>query len=180
MKELFNSFKHRAYRIETLPNYQVGSEIKSYNNFINGLPLDYGDNEWINNLIQWKKEGKKVKRIRIISEELTTYEKYEFYCYHNNFIAGEEIKIIPRHIYKNLVSKEYQFDYWIFDDTYICKLNYDSQGNYINNTILSKNINKYIEIYKLLDSNAKLNYYEIVKQINNYNVKINFNCGSVN
>lgn len=175
MKELFKVFKHSAYRIESLPNYKVNSEEKDYFNFINGQPVKYGDKDWIKELNQWPKDGKKIKRIRVISEELTSYEKYEFNCYHENFLAGEEIKVLPRSIYENLVKKADRFDFWIFDEKYMCKLNYDSDGTFLGSLRIEKNINKYIEIFNLLESKTLFDYTEIAKQINNYKVKINFN-----
>lgn len=175
MKELFDIFKYNAYRVESLPNYKVNSEEKDYINFINGYPVKYGDKDWINNLTQWKKEGKKIKRIRVISEELTLYEKYEFYCYHENFLAGEEIKILPRNIYETLVNKNDQFDFWILDEQYMCKLNYALDGTFLGSERLNENISKYIELFNLLESKSIFDYREIVKQINNYSIEIDFN-----
>lgn len=147
MEELFKNFRKSALRLEIFPEYKDDMDEEDYQNFILGKPMKYADIEWINNVKQWTKQGKVIKRIRIISENLTTYEKYEFICYNENNLAGEKVLVVPRIEYERLVNKQDRFDYWIFDESIVCKLNYSKEGRFIGYTIIKEDFEKYINIF---------------------------------
>lgn len=174
MENLFKNFKQSALRIETLPLYKEDMEDIEYYNFINGEPVEYGDKEWIGNLKRWTSQGKIIKRIRIVSDILTTYEKYEFFCYHKNCLAGEKIFVMPRNEYEKIVDRKDRFDYWIFDESTICKINYNNEGRYLGYTIIEEDAKKYVDLFYLLEKQRIFDYKEVIKKINNSKIKINF------
>lgn len=174
MEELFKKFKKSALRLETFPEYKDDMNEDDYHNFILGKPLNYADVEWINNVKQWTEQGKIIKRIRIISEDLTTYEKYEFLCYNENNLAGEKILVVPRTEYEKLVNKQDRFDYWIFDESIVCKINYNENGCFIGCEIIKENSKKYIDIFHSLEKKVVFDCEKVISQINNSKIKIKF------
>lgn len=174
MDELFKNFKKSALRLETFPEYKDDMDEEDYRNFVLGKPVKYADVEWINNVKQWTRQGKIIKRIRIISEDLTTYEKYEFLCYNENNLAGEKILVVPRVEYERLVNKHDRFDYWIFDESIVCKINYSEEGGFIGSTIIKEDSEKYINIFHLLEEQVVCDCENVISQINNSKIKIRF------
>lgn len=167
MKNLFDNFKTSAHRIETLPSYKIDSELKNYQKFILGKPCAFGDEEWINNLKKWISEGKEIKRIRVISEYVTPYEKYEFISYHNNFMAGEKIYVVNRNLYEQVIDLNRQSDFWIFDFSIVAKMKYSNIGEYIGADIIDNKVEvlEYIDAHKRIERYAKNTYQDVLRKI---------------
>lgn len=172
---IFEDFKHTAYRVETLPVYSVQDEIEDYNRFLLGQPLNPNNNdEWLKTIHKATQAGKIFERIRIISNELTDYEKYEFLCYHNNSIAGEKIYVLSADDYNKLVADEMKGDFWIFDNELLVKLNYNSNGEFLNIQQIDNNliVQDYKNIFEDLKLKVRFDYTEVVRQINLSKIQI--------
>lgn len=124
----FETFEKSAFRVEGLPEYKVEGETEAIQYFKeNGrVPDGFGKNwrELVNSNI---KSGKKMERLRLLSDELTDYERFELQAYWGQG-DGENIKIAPRNDYSDL----YQYDFWFFDDKWIAQVNYTEDGTFIN------------------------------------------------
>ena len=90
-------------------------EKQDFTNFVKGLPISENYNsEWLNSVRKWVSENKKIERIRVVSPQLTDYEKFEFQQYHENSKAGEKIRVLARSEYEELCYDELlNIDFWI-------------------------------------------------------------------
>ncbi|MFF4368459.1 DUF6879 family protein [Streptomyces sp. NPDC001594] len=97
---------------------------------------DYGDNErfaawrggsriaWDDRSSWWRPfhdqiaaavaRGVSIRRVRIISEPVSAYIRWEHYMTRANLAAGEEVRWVPRRLSSDLVLP--CNDYWLFDD----------------------------------------------------------------
>ena len=169
-QNIFDEFNYTAYRIEALPNYAVDFEDEAFGKFLNGNPVTENVNaDWLTLLRKWTSEGKTIERIRVVSEELTPYEKFEFDCYHKNWLSGERIYVLMRSDYDSLFNEEMAGDVWIFDESFAAKLNYDSDGHFINFDVIrdSDVIDKYVLLFYKAKSLCFGDYTRVTKQINN-------------
>lgn len=149
LKKLFDAFKDTAFRLEGLPVYNVPEEAVDFNKFKNGTFLSQEDNGWHGFLEQSKSQGKKIQRLRLLSQNLTDYEKFELRAYEKSLILGEEIRTTynPEHL------RNYEYDFWLFDNTWIARMNYDNDGKFIGQKVYkidSKNknyVDRWISIY---------------------------------
>ncbi len=135
---LFRSFKHTAYRLETLQTYDVSYEIEPYRAFLAGQPRphDPSKNAWTAMLAESAAAGKIVRRVHLVNEPLTDYLRYELeWSYPPNVEAGEDIHILPSKgvppgdlslLVLNRVS-----DYWLFDSSDLWVMQYDRDGAFV-------------------------------------------------
>ena len=132
--EMFGSFREQAFRIETFPIYKIeGGEWEEFKEYEAGKVLCIPPSEdWIDDLRRWRLEGKKIKRIRILPQELNNYLRYEIeWCYIKNYLAGEDFAFVGQNTYKKYVEKNTFGDFWLFDKKYVLKMQYDANGSYL-------------------------------------------------
>ncbi|MFD0169466.1 DUF6879 family protein [Streptomyces decoyicus] len=97
---------------------------------------DYGDNErfaawrrgeridWDDRSSWWRgfhdqvaravERGVSIRRVRIVSEPLSEYIRWEHYLTRANLAAGEQVRWVPRRLASDLVLP--CNDFWLFDD----------------------------------------------------------------
>lgn len=159
----FKSFKKTAQRIEALPEYNASESNKSFFYYNNGnITEDYSDAGWCKNIKEWVNEGKSIERIRVIPKKFNPYLSFEFTCYEKNILSGEKFFAIYEKDYKK-ICEELE-DVWIFDSKNFIKLNYDTDGKFINSELI--NNKDYNEIYRKLKENT-FDIQEIFKIIRN-------------
>ncbi len=123
----FETFIDTAFRLEALPQYIVENEKDAFNKFkVSGELLDGANSDWEKLVRANIASGKSMKRLRLLSDDLTLYEQFELQSY-SGLGAGEEIRINYRSQYKN----QYLYDFWFFDNEYITQMNYADDGTYI-------------------------------------------------
>jgi hypothetical protein len=132
---LFASFKHTAYRLETLQAYDVSYEIKPYRAFLVGQPRprDAAKNSWTAMLKDAAASGKTVQRVHLVNEPLTDYLRYELeWSYPPNVEAGEDIRVLPADLAPapSLATLGTLDDYWLFDSSDLWVMRYDHEGRF--------------------------------------------------
>ena len=157
--KMFGEFQISASRVEILPIYHIeGGEWEEFNQYRKGIPIQgFANQDWIEQLTAWKKSGKEIKRIRVIPTTLTEYLRYELeWCYPQNCIAGEMIKIVDQKNYEQLVIPETEGDFWLFDNKYVLQMNYNKDGRYIDEKLVNEQnlINKYIDLWVKLEQKS--------------------------
>lgn len=124
--QLFNDFKESAFRLETLPEYNVPDETLAREYFRANGTLPEGHNkEWLELISKNVSAGKTMKRLRLLTIPLTEYEQFEMAAYKGNIAAGEQIRF-----HKNKKLKPVQ-DFWAFDNTWIARMLYDDHGAWL-------------------------------------------------
>lgn len=124
--EIFENFHDEAFRLECLPEYLVESETAAINTFTEAgvMPKDLNQ-DWLAIIGKSVSQSKSIKRLRLLSKELTDYEKFELAAYKPNIDIGEDIRFAFRDDYEN-----YQ-DFWIFDIQWMAVLDYDKNGKFV-------------------------------------------------
>jgi len=130
---LFASFQHTAYRLETLQAYDVSYEQEPYSAFLGGLPrpADQSKNEWTSMIKAGISAGKVFQRVRVVSEPLTDYLRYELeWSYPPNTAAGEDIRVLTT-IPEELRTPGRLRDYWLFDSSDLWVMDYAGDGSFL-------------------------------------------------
>jgi hypothetical protein len=129
--ELFTSFGHTAYRLETLQRYDVSYEEDTYAAFLAGRPSypDMAKNAWTGMISQAVAAGKSFRRVHVVSEPLTDYLRYEIeWSYGPNVAAGEDIRVLPGQPGALGLPDH---DYWLFDSRDLWVMEYDGDGRFL-------------------------------------------------
>ena len=68
---------------------------------------------WLDLIRDVSGRGVQVRRVRVVSEPVTDYIRFEFATANSNVAAGEDVRWLPRHMATGLLLPAN--DYWVFD-----------------------------------------------------------------
>jgi hypothetical protein len=125
---LFKNFRQSAFRLETLERYTVPQEAEWFEEWkrTGKLPELTPDNDsWLRMVRDHTREGRVMRRVRVVSTPLTDYERFELALFPPSLEAGEDIRVISRSILR--VGE----DFWLFDSQTAVMLRYDSAGRFL-------------------------------------------------
>ena len=129
--DVFDSFKHSAFRLEALDTYRDVEEASDFERFLKGELFPESKNaEWCAWVQEQTNLSKEVQRVHVVSMPLTPYMRFEIdWRYIFNESAGERIYIIDR---SKLPDLEFPLkDFWLFDDNILFEMSYDSEGRFL-------------------------------------------------
>ncbi|MER6329259.1 DUF6879 family protein [Streptomyces sp. NPDC001034] len=124
--QLFRTFEHTAWRLETRRGYASDREDPTYAEFVETgtITLDY-DDDWSRNIRNQTLAGKSIGRVRIVDEPPTEGQLFLLADSPRNTAAGEDIRCLPRgEAEARLLGSE---DFWIFDSRLVARLNFDNE-----------------------------------------------------
>ncbi len=128
---LFDTFERDAFHLELRDAYHIDSEDESYRRWKRGEapgPSDY-DRPWLRRIKMLANSGRTVRRVRVVSEPVSEYIRYEFAGTPQNLAAGEDIRWLPRHLVPaDLVFPVEGRDWWLFDDHILAIGHLDAHG----------------------------------------------------
>ncbi|GAA1944807.1 DUF6879 family protein [Amycolatopsis minnesotensis] len=126
--ELFRTFESSAWRLETLPAYEVDEERASFERFVRTGDLDVGYLAgWLSDVRAATEAGKRFERVRVVVDPPTDYLRFEMAVAAHNIRAGEEIRVLPDRGARSLGLPE-RHDFWIFDDRRVAILHMSPTG----------------------------------------------------
>jgi len=127
---LFESFALSAFRLETLPAYNVPQDAESLAAFRAGheRPQARDNRPWLTTTRNAIARGARMQRVRVVQTPLTEYQRFQFsWGYVENSQAGEEIAILD-YVPAGIDTLE---DFWLFDDATVVVLKYAADGSFI-------------------------------------------------
>jgi hypothetical protein len=116
--ELFRTLQHDAFHLELRDSYGNPLEDEPLVKWRAGVLDDrHYLQPWLAMVRTVTGSGKAIRRLRVITEPVTEYVRFEWEITPDNLAAGEDIRWLPRH----LVPAEIEFpcgglDWWLFDD----------------------------------------------------------------
>lgn len=119
-------------RMERLPAYNVGSDGGDFAAWKAGAPAPTAPDreETLADLRQERANGQIRRRVRILSAELTDYERYSIeFGYLQNVEAGEDVRILRAS--EHPIPQLLDFDYWLINDRDLARMHYDMTGAFL-------------------------------------------------
>ncbi|MEU4332989.1 DUF6879 family protein [Nonomuraea dietziae] len=125
---LFTQFEHTAFRLEIRDRYNSPSETNRFALHRAGDPawldLDRVERaDWFELMRTATGAGKRVERVRVVTEPHTDYIRFEADMTPGNLEAGEDIRYLPRT--HPVVAGLPSWDYWLFDSRLVARLVFD-------------------------------------------------------
>jgi hypothetical protein len=123
-------FERTAFRLETLPEYNVPQEAELLEAFKRGEPVNLPDDHpWLVKVRRHVQAGRVMRRVRLVSSPLSDYLRMEMSWYPKSVEAGEDIRIADLDDHQELtVCKQ---DFWMFDESVVVTLRYDAEGRFL-------------------------------------------------
>lgn len=126
------AFRRRLFRLETLPAYAVPSDGDDFHRWRAGdLTLSAPQLEWMDTLRKWRAQGRPLTRVRVLSQDLTDYERYSCHIYFHNADAGEEIRVLRVGEHPVEGSGVDSPDFWLVDEDEAVRMVYDEDGAFL-------------------------------------------------
>lgn len=138
--DCFDLFTASAFRLETLPSYDVSAEEERLRAFRLGLPRperSVRTSPWLRRIAETTAAGKRWCRVRVLARPLSEYQRYQMIGYRESAAAGDVVRIADRSVHPELAVL--QRDFWLFDaDTpqlFAALMQYDRDGRYLGATV---------------------------------------------
>jgi hypothetical protein len=129
-RELFTSFEHSADKLETRDRYTSPIEDEAVRQFLDGEPLDLTWlDRWFGMVRTATRAGKRFSRVRVVSEPLSDYKRFEMAVAPHTVAAGEDIRYLSRPEAEALEVPEQ--DFWILDQTRLALLHFDDGDGFL-------------------------------------------------
>lgn len=134
-QEFFDSYRREAFRLETLPAYDVGSERAEYEGFLATGVLEIPeDDPWLIRVRHFRESDRWIGRVHVVTRPLTDYLRYEFAVYRHTVAAGEDVHILDLTDRPNPGLP--QQDFWLFDESTVVRMDYDTNGAQLGRELL--------------------------------------------
>ncbi|MFE7115893.1 DUF6879 family protein [Streptomyces sp. NPDC057654] len=158
----FRDFQSEAWRLETLPAYNVPQEAEEIRAFQAGERIDphAHSNEYTEDLKQVRREGRSKGRVHIVTRPLSDYLRYEFMYYLPHAWAGEDIRIMDVTDRPNPLAGVQ--DFWMFDRQEVVLMNYEADGTQISREVFEGDVSPYLE-YQRIALSESVPFEEYVK-----------------
>jgi len=137
----FETFEHTAFRLETRDVYIVGTEQERFERFVAGEreddrhPAHFDDFRML--IRRLTGEGKRMERVRLVTEPLTEYSRWLLHVTQHNVAAGEDVRYLSRSEAEQL-GITYDHDYWLFDSQVAQLFNFDGSGRVVGRELVEE------------------------------------------
>ncbi|GAB2732055.1 DUF6879 family protein [Kitasatospora kifunensis] len=134
-KELFNTCKHRAVHLEMRDSYMQTEQFAAWR--AGRIDIDDPDSvEWRALVADATARGVQVQRLRIVSEPLSEYTRYEYDITElHNAAAGEDVRWLPRRQATALSLPGN--DFWVFDTTTLLVNHFSGAGDWLDTEVVT-------------------------------------------
>lgn len=133
---LFTSFDYTAFHLEQQDAYGVEVEDEPFQRWLAGEPDDLAWFEpWLTTMRTVTGQGKSVRRVRVVTEPLSDYIRWEHSLTSLNIDAGEEVRFLPRGRAAGLDLPPR--DFWLFDSRRVAALHFAEDGRFAGAEIIT-------------------------------------------
>lgn len=116
---MFRTFRESAFHLETREHYAMTYERDAFQRFLDGRPLPPSGlpwwQAWLDQMRELTRQGKRIRRVRVLSEPPSDYQRWELWGTPWHIEVGEEIRYISRHRAEQ-IGLPLEYDWWLFDD----------------------------------------------------------------
>ena len=135
--ELFRTFEHTAFRLETRPFYTAPVEAEPFAQFLAGEAVDLDwFQPWLDTVRSLTEQGKRMERVRILDDPLTDYQRFEMSMSRHNTAAGETVRYLHRSA-AAAVGLPVDGDWWLFDSLRLARMDFDPDGHFLGTVIVN-------------------------------------------
>lgn len=135
--ELFDNYQYTARRLEPRDRYNTGLSTEPLQHYLAGELSDYSFmNRWTGKVGGWAAQGKRMARVRVVTEPLTDNARFSLHIARLNVAAGDEIRYLPRQRAQELELGLPDEDYWIFDATTAAIINFDEDDRPVGHELI--------------------------------------------
>ncbi|MFF0794627.1 DUF6879 family protein [Streptomyces spiralis] len=135
---LFEHFQRDAFHLELRDDYSVPGENGPFRSWLEGGDVDSSYlKPWIHLIQQTTARGMTVRRVRVVTEPVSPYIRWEYETTPLNEEAGEDIRWLPRHLLPADITFPFKAkDWWLYDDRLLAVGHFDADGRVLGSEIV--------------------------------------------
>ncbi len=132
--EILERTRRDLFRIETLPSYDTAMTTSDFRRWLGGElePTWAVRQPWLDTLAKWAREGRPRRRVRVIHNPPSDYERYACdWGYRYNVGAGEPTRVLD--LAETDLPKELAAapgDWWLIDGRDVVMMHYHPDGRF--------------------------------------------------
>lgn len=132
--DLLERTRRDLFRIETLPSYDTTMTTGDFRRWLDGEaePTWEVRQPWLDTLAQWARDGRPRRRVRVIHDPPSDYERYACdWGYRYNVAAGEPTRVLD--LAEHDVPEELDAapgDWWLIDGRDVVTMHYHADGRF--------------------------------------------------
>ncbi|MGH3937966.1 MAG: DUF6879 family protein [Pseudonocardiaceae bacterium] len=121
----------RLFRMEVLPEYEVSSDGEDFRRWREGAaePTWSRKQPWLDTLRRERENGQISRRVRILSRQVSDYERYACDFGYRFNGAYEDIRVLRRGEHE-IPAGLLESDFWVIGDAIVVTMVYDEHGRF--------------------------------------------------
>lgn len=133
---LFGAFETSAWHLETRHEYRIEEEEAAYRRFLAGQPVGTEWFEpWLARVRALTASGRRIERVRVMSDPPTAYQRFELWGSPHNVRAGERVALLDQHAATDMGLPDY--DFWLFDACRLVVSRFTDDGELISDELVT-------------------------------------------
>jgi hypothetical protein len=138
--EMFRTFRESAFHLETREFYAMTNERDAFQRFLDGHPLSPAGlpwwQTWLDQMRELARQGKRIGRVRVLSEPPSDYQRWELWGTSWHIKAGEEIRYMSRRRAEQ-IGLPLNYDWWLFDDERLIVTRFTDSGEIAEKSLIT-------------------------------------------
>lgn len=138
--EMFRIFRESAFHLETREFYAMTYERDAFQRFLDGQPLPPSGlpwwQAWLEEMKELTRQGKRIGRVRVLSEPPSDYQRWELWGTAWHIEAGEEIRYMSRRRAEQ-IGLALDYDWWLFDDERLIITRFTAAGEIAEKSLIT-------------------------------------------
>lgn len=137
---LLGGIERSAFRLEAQDEYALGYERADFERFLAGAPISPPEvpwwRPWLDQIARLTPEGKHVRRVRVLAEPPSDYQRWELWATPWHTRAGERIDYLPRSL-ATRINLPLDDDWWLLDEASIILMRFTPAGEIDSKTLIT-------------------------------------------
>jgi hypothetical protein len=125
----FDTYERYAIRLESRSYTDVPAERAELRAFLAGelsVVREWEHDDWTRMVTRQTAAGRPMRRVRVMDDPLTDYNRFMIYCGHRGVAIGEDIRYLARADANALNLPDH--DFWVFDSVRLIELRFTADG----------------------------------------------------
>lgn len=133
---LFETYERSAQRLESRQHTDIAGEREQLRAFLADESPDITQPDWWTGMVgRHRAAGKTFRRVRVMEEPASAYNRFMVYYGQSNVRAGEDIRYLPRSAANALALPDH--DFWVFDGIRMTELRLVADGRLLGHDLIA-------------------------------------------
>lgn len=134
----FDTYERSALRLESRNHTAVPAERAELQAFLSGELSEvrnWEHDDWTRMVTRQVSAGRPMRRVRVMDDPLTVYNRFMIYCGHRGVSLGEDVRYLVRADANALDLPDH--DFWVLDSARLIELRFTADGRPLRHDLIT-------------------------------------------